>query len=140
MLTFLLWFGVIKDAIAPMLADTWIPLAAFIYSIGVLAGLYFVTKPLNGNSAFRISLAGYSVIMGISVLQAPYLVTKAGVYNTSADYWFVAPDVAIAEIWKAFGVSAQSLYFFTYVIGAVLLILVIPALVANEKKILKMVR
>jgi hypothetical protein len=140
LLIFLLWFSVIKEAIAPMLQNMPIPIATFIYNFGVLAGLYFITKPLNGNTAFKLSIAGYSIFVGIDLLQAPFLVTKAGEYITTADFWFVSTDVAVAEMFRMFGVAAQNLYFYTYVVGAVLLILVIPALMANEKRILKMVR
>ncbi len=130
-----LWFVYVKDAIAPYLSGMYIPLAALIYDFGLLAGLYLVSKPIKKSGGFKLGLVGYSMMAGMDVVEAPFLVTKAGTYSQAVEYWFVSKDVAVAEIGKTIGVSQPDLWFFTYIIGASVLIMLIPAIVASEKQI-----
>ena len=111
----------------------YIPFATIIYNFGLLYGLHMITKTLDKKKAFSLSVVGLSFFVGMDIMSAPYVVAQDGSYITSVDFWFVASDVAVAEVWKTLKVPSEYIHTMTYVLGTAILMLLIPAYLTTAK-------
>lgn len=133
----LLWFLLVKDLISPWLATISPFFAAIIYHVAVWIGIFFLASILASKKLrIKFSLITISILAGIDIIDAPYIISKSGIINTSTDYWFTTYDAAFASIYSLFA-HGYFLYLLVYIITPIFLIAILPILIAQPKIILR---
>jgi hypothetical protein len=129
------WFLYFKDIVAPFLSNIPIILAVLLFHSAFYAGIFLISGVLTKNIT-RIKF-DFIVILGhfiMDVIDAPYIVTKAGIINKNVDFWFTTYDAAISSIATHF-VSGYNLWLTTYVFVPIAAFIVI-VIIATPKRIL----
>lgn len=133
----LVWFLYAKDAIAPFLISQPPYIAAVIYHLGIYAGVYLLSAILvQKYNRVKFSLISISILMGLDIIDAPYIISKTGVFNTSIEYWFTTYDAMFGSILQNF-ISGQILWAAVYIIIPILLIFIIPIVISKPGAIKK---
>lgn len=136
----LVWFLWLRDLIAPILQNIFPFLAMLLYNMGLFAGLLLMSELLKKNSyRWRILLMSFSIILGVGILSAPYLISHQGIANTNADYWYVSNDVGFASLWSLI-VPLSWVWTMTYVISSTLMIFVIPTILGTSKEVAHLIK
>ena len=139
-LVIFVWFAFLKELIVPILSTMYIPLASLVYDMGLLYGIYIITKPLGGKTAMTLPIIGYVFWVGIDLLTPPFLVSETGVLSKSVELWYVSKDASVYTLLSGLGIPAESLYTYTYVVVPIILICLIPVWITNKKGILKNIK
>lgn len=133
----LIWFLYVKDLIAPFLSSMPAFLATIIYHFGIYIGIFLLsTLLISKKTRLKFSFITASIYTGIDLIDTPYVVSKLGILNTSIDYWFTTYDAAFYSIYSLF-LHGKLLWFVLYPVTGILLILLIPILIYNPKRIWK---
>jgi len=133
----LLWFLLIRNWIEPLLVNMFPFLAMLIYNFGLFVGILGLSSILDSNkSKWKLVTIAFSIILGIGIISAPYLVSYTGAINTTADMYNVGADVGFASLWSLI-VPQSWVWFMTYIVSATLLLLIIPVLIGTSKQIAK---
>lgn len=141
----LLWFLLIKDLVAPFLSTLFPLFAMLLYNLGFFVGFYFLSAPLNGHGIkWKIIISLCIGVVGISLLNAPYMVGKDGVINHNAEYWFVSADAGVGSFYSLFIPASATIFgvswiwLLTYPFSISLILLFIPTIFLAPKQVAKM--
>lgn len=138
MILLLVWFLWLKDIAAPFLMSIPPFIAMLLYSSVLFISLYLMTSVLDGKTfKLKLSATVWLFALGLDIIEAPYLVTKAGELLTSADYFFVSSDFGFGSLYHAF-LPLSWVWFATYIFTPIILMLIVPALILAPKQIAKM--
>jgi len=131
------WFLLIQNLIAPFLIGLPAFVATFIYHLGIYIGIFFLSSILV-SSALRIkfSLSTISILIGLDIIDAPYIVNSLGLPNKTVDYWYTTYDAALQNIFSYF-TSGHIIWVLTYIVVPIFLICILPILISNPKAIKK---
>lgn len=133
----LIWFLYVKDAIAPFLASQPPYIAAIVYHLGIYAGVYLLSAILvKGYNRMKFSIISISILMGLDIVDAPYVISNTGAFNTSMEYWFTTYDAMFGSILNMF-ISGHALWAAVYIVVPILLIFIIPIMIAKPGAIKK---
>lgn len=133
----LIWFLYVKDMIAPFLISQPPYIAAVIYHIGIYLGIYLLSSLLvTSFSRIKISLISISILAGLDIIDAPYIISDTGVFNTSVEYWYTTYDAMFGSLLANF-FSGHALWVAVYMVVPILLIAIIPIWITNPKAIKK---
>jgi len=133
----LLWFLLVRGWIEPLIANWFSFIAMMVYNFGLFVGILGLSSLLESNkSKWKLVIIAFSIILGIGIISAPYLVSNSGFVNTTADMYNVGADVGFASLWSLI-VPQSWIWFMTYIVSPTLLILVIPILIGTSKQISK---
>jgi hypothetical protein len=131
----LLWFLYVRELLAPYLLNMFPFIAMLIYNFGLFVGILGLSSILKSDkSKWKIVLIAFSVILGIGILTAPYLVNHDGTINTTADMYNVGADTGFASLW-ALIVPQSWVWFMTYIVSSTLTLLIIPVAIGSPKQI-----
>ena len=131
----LFWFLWFKDLVAPFLQGIFPFIAMIIYNMGLFAGLLMMSELLKKNSyRWRILLMSFSIILGIGILSAPYLVSHEGIINKNVDFWYVSNDVGFSSLFGLF-MPQSWLWGMTYVFSSTMMIFIVPTIIGTSKEV-----
>ena len=136
----LVWTLFIRNLITPTLSQMPPILAMLLYNLGLLLGIAIISSTLDsGKIKIGISAVAFLILLGVNILNGPFLVSAAGAINTNVDAWYVTTDVGFANLWS-YIVPSTSIYNMTYVVTPILLILIIPIIISDPRKIYKAIQ
>lgn len=131
------WFLFIKDDLTPILESINPIFATILFHLGVYIAIFLLAYLLLPKKyKVKISFIALSILVGLDIADAPYIIDKSGIINKSIDFWFTTYDAAFATIYSNF-VSGYVLYFLVYIITPIFLIFILPIIIARPKKIVE---
>ena len=129
----LVWFLYIKDLIAPFLSSQPPYIATLVYHAGIYMGVYLLSGLLVSNfNRIKFSAISISILMGLDIVDSPYILNSQGIFNTSIDYWYTTYDAAFGSLLSNL-FSGHNLWLMVYVVIPILLIFIIPIWISNPK-------
>jgi hypothetical protein len=138
----MMWFLLVRPAIAPFLQTIPPIFAMIIFQAGLLGGLLMLSTLLNGH-AFHIkfSIITFIILLGINILTPPYLVAQNGTIHTEVDYWYVSTDAAFGTLYASIPfVPITWVWYLVYIFTPIMLMVVIPVIITNPNVIKKTIQ
>lgn len=133
------WFVLFKDLISESVSTLNPILAYLIYNALLFLGIIFVAQTIE-NYKTKISIISIIIFLAFDIITAPYFVTQQGTLATDADLWFASSDIFIAVLLEMIGITGKTLYYFTYVLTPIILLILIPIITGNFEQIKKVLR